>query len=221
MATAWATWPASGREHPWWERGVVYQVYPRSFQDSDGDGVGDLRGIESRIDYIAALGVDAVWLSPIFPSPMADFGYDVADFCGIEPMFGTLDDFDRLLAAAHERGLRLILDYVPNHTSDRHPWFAESRSSRGNPRRDWYLWRDPAPGGGPPPGAGSRHTNQSRWSPSLEMRDCTNHGWRSLVWFGTKSTMTRMPRACAAATSRSKSSSVPNIGWTAQWSDTS
>jgi oligo-1,6-glucosidase/alpha-glucosidase len=138
------------KRHPWWERGVVYQVYPRSFQDSDGDGVGDLAGIERRLDYIAALGVDAIWLSPIFPSPMADFGYDVADFCGIEPMFGTLEDFDRLLAAAHERGLKLLLDFVPNHSSDRHPWFIESRSSRDSPKRDWYIWRDAKPDGSPP-----------------------------------------------------------------------
>ena len=137
-------------EHPWWERGVIYQVYPRSFQDSDGDGVGDLPGIEARLDYLAGLGVDAVWLSPIFPSPMADFGYDVSDYCGIEPLFGTLADFDRLLAACHARGLKLLLDFVPNHSSDRHPWFVESRSSRDNPRREWYVWRDAAPDGGPP-----------------------------------------------------------------------
>ena len=136
--------------HPWWERGVVYQVYPRSFQDSDGDGVGDLAGIEGRLDYLAALRIDAIWLSPIFPSPMADFGYDVADYCGIGPLFGTMADFDHLLAAAHARGLKLLLDFVPNHTSDQHPWFIESRSSRDNPKRDWYIWRDPAPDGGPP-----------------------------------------------------------------------
>ncbi len=141
---------AEDKRHPWWERGVVYQVYPRSFQDSNGDGIGDLAGIEQRLDYIAALGVDAVWLSPIFPSPMADFGYDVADYCGIEPMFGTLEDFDRLLAAAHERGLKLLLDFVPNHSSDRHPWFVESRATRDSPKRDWYIWRDPAPDGGYP-----------------------------------------------------------------------
>jgi oligo-1,6-glucosidase/alpha-glucosidase len=135
---------------PWWERGVIYQIYPRSFQDSDGDGVGDLRGIERRLDYLAELGIDAIWLSPIFPSPMADFGYDVADYIGIDPLFGTLEDFDQLLAAAHRRGLKLMLDFVPNHTSDQHPWFVESRSSRDNPKRDWYIWRDPAPGGGPP-----------------------------------------------------------------------
>ena len=135
---------------PWWERGVVYQIYPRSFQDSDGDGVGDLGGIEQRLDYLVELGVDAVWLSPIFPSPMADFGYDVADYTGIDPLFGTLEDFDRLLSAAHERGLKLMLDFVPNHSSDQHPWFKESRSSRDSPKRDWYIWRDPARDGGPP-----------------------------------------------------------------------
>src|SRR5271166_4138172 len=134
----------------WWQRGVIYQIYPRSFQDSNGDGVGDLPGILSRLDHLTALGVDAVWISPIYPSPMADFGYDVSDFTAIDPVFGTLADFDRLLAAAHSCGLRVILDYVPNHTSDRHPWFAESRGSRTASRRDWYVWRDPAPDGGPP-----------------------------------------------------------------------
>ena len=136
--------------HPWWESGVIYQIYPRSFQDSDGDGIGDLAGIEARLDHVVALGVDAIWLSPIFPSPMADFGYDVADYCGIEPMFGDLAGFDRLLAAVHARGLKLLLDFVPNHSSDRHPWFVTSRSSRDDPKRDWYIWRDPAPHGGPP-----------------------------------------------------------------------
>ena len=135
---------------PWWQGGVVYQIYPRSFQDSDGDGVGDLAGIERRLDYVANLGVDAIWLSPIFPSPMADFGYDVADYCGIEPMFGNLATFDQLIAAVHARGLKLILDFVPNHSSDQHAWFVESRASRDNPKRDWYIWRDAAPGGGPP-----------------------------------------------------------------------
>lgn len=134
----------------WWERAVIYQIYPRSFQDSNGDGIGDLQGIARRLDYLVELGVDAVWISPIFPSPMADFGYDVADYCNIDPRFGDLEDFDALLAAAHDRGLKLLLDFVPNHSSDRHPWFLESRSSRDNPRRDWYIWRDPGPGGGPP-----------------------------------------------------------------------
>ncbi|MGE4062064.1 MAG: alpha-amylase family glycosyl hydrolase [Rhodospirillaceae bacterium] len=137
--------------HPaWWQSGIVYQIYPRSFQDSNGDGIGDLNGIISRLDYFQWLGVDAVWLSPVYRSPMADFGYDVSDYCGIDPIFGTLEDFDRLVGAAHARGLKLIMDYVPNHTSEAHPWFIESRKSRTSDKRDWYIWRDPAPGGGPP-----------------------------------------------------------------------
>jgi alpha-glucosidase len=137
-------------EHRWWQRGVIYQIYPRSFLDTNGDGTGDLPGITRRLDYLVDLGIDAIWISPIFPSPMADFGYDVADYTDVDPIFGTLADLDALVAAAHERGLKLLLDYVPNHTSDRHPWFIESRASRENPKRDWYLWRDPAPDGGPP-----------------------------------------------------------------------
>ncbi len=134
----------------WWKRGVIYQIYPRSFQDSNGDGIGDLEGIRRRLPYLTWLGVDAIWISPIFTSPMADFGYDVADYRDIDPLFGALDDFDRLAAAAHEAGLKLILDFVPNHTSDQHAWFKESRQSKQSPKRDWYIWRDPAPGGGPP-----------------------------------------------------------------------
>ncbi|AMN42303.1 alpha amylase [Rhodoplanes sp. Z2-YC6860] len=134
----------------WWKNGIIYQIYPRSFQDSNGDGVGDLNGIVRRLDYLVWLGVDAVWISPIYPSPMADFGYDISDYCGVDPLFGTLDDFDRLVSEAHGRGLKVILDFVPNHTSDRHSWFLESRSSRANARRDWYIWRDPGPGGAPP-----------------------------------------------------------------------
>lgn len=129
---------------------MIYQIYPRSFQDSDADGVGDLAGIESRLDYLAELGIDAIWLSPIYPSPMADFGYDISDYCDIDPMFGDLAAFDRLLAAIHARGLKLVLDFVPNHSSDQHPWFIESRASRNSPKRNWYIWRDPAPDGGPP-----------------------------------------------------------------------
>lgn len=134
----------------WWQSGVVYQIYPRSFQDSDGDGIGDLRGIASRLDHLASLGIDAIWISPIYPSPMADFGYDVANYCDVDPRFGTLADFDGLLAAAHARGIKVILDFVPNHSSSQHPWFLESKRARTSPKRDWYVWRDAAPGGGPP-----------------------------------------------------------------------
>ena len=134
----------------WWQRGIIYHCYPRSFMDSNGDGIGDLQGIISKLDYLQWLGVDALWLSPIFPSPMADFGYDVSDYTAIDPLFGTLADFDRLVAAAHRRGLKVILDFIPNHTSAAHPWFSESRAARDNPKRDWYLWRNPAADGGPP-----------------------------------------------------------------------
>jgi alpha-glucosidase len=134
----------------WWQTDIIYQIYPRSFQDTTGDGVGDLNGITRRLDYLRSLNIGAVWISPIFPSPMHDFGYDVADYCDIHPLFGTLDDFDRQLAEAHARDIKVILDLVPNHTSDEHPWFRQSRSSRDNPYRDWYIWRDPAPDGGPP-----------------------------------------------------------------------
>ena len=137
-------------QHLWWQTGIIYQVYPRSFQDTNGDGIGDLPGILQRLDYIRSLNVGCVWLSPINPSPMHDFGYDVANYSAIDPVFGTLDDFDRLLAATHARGMKLILDLVPNHTSDEHAWFQESRGSHDNPKRDWYIWRDPAPNGGPP-----------------------------------------------------------------------
>jgi alpha-glucosidase len=141
----------------WWRHGVFYQVYPRSFQDSNGDGIGDLRGITSRLDHLndgtpRSLGIDAIWLSPFYPSPMADFGYDVSDYCDVSPEFGTLADFDELLGEAHRRGIRIVIDLVPNHSSDEHPWFIESRSSRTNPKRDWYVWADPAPDGGPPNG---------------------------------------------------------------------
>jgi alpha-glucosidase len=136
--------------HEWWQRGTIYHIYPRSFHDANGDGIGDLRGIAGRLDYLRWLGVDAIWLSPIYPSPMADFGYDVTNYTDIDPLFGTLDDFRHLLAAAHERGLKVILDFVPNHTSIDHPWFVDSRSSRTSRRRDWYIWRDPRSDGSPP-----------------------------------------------------------------------
>jgi alpha-glucosidase len=134
----------------WWQNGIIYQIYPRSYQDSNKDGVGDLQGIIQRLDHLQWLGVNAVWLSPIYPSPMADFGYDIADYEGIDPLFGTLDDFDQLVNEIHSRGMRIIMDLVPNHTSDQHSWFLESRSSRDNPKRDWYLWQDARSDGSPP-----------------------------------------------------------------------
>ena len=135
---------------PWWQSGIIYQIYPRSFADSNGDGIGDLNGITAHLDYLAGLGVSALWLSPIYPSPDADFGYDVSDYCAVDPKYGSMADFDRLVSEAGARGLHIILDLVLNHTSEAHPWFVESRASRDNPKRDWYLWRDPAPGGGAP-----------------------------------------------------------------------
>lgn len=137
-------------EVPWWKRGVFYQIYPRSFADASGDGVGDLAGAAAHLDHLVELGVDALWLSPFYPSPMRDFGYDVSDYCDVDPLFGTLADFDALLTAAHARELRVIVDFVPAHTSSDHPWFVAARASRESPYRDWYVWRDPRPDGGPP-----------------------------------------------------------------------
>ncbi|GIW45424.1 MAG: oligo-1,6-glucosidase [Candidatus Binatia bacterium] len=139
----------------WWRSAVFYEIYVRSFQDSNGDGVGDLEGIIQRLDYLndgspESLGIDALWLTPIYPSPLRDFGYDVADYCNVHPSYGDLGTFDRLVEGAHRRGIRIILDFVPNHTSSEHPWFIQSRSSRSNEKRDWYIWRDPAPDGEPP-----------------------------------------------------------------------
>ena len=134
----------------WWRGGVIYQIYPRSFQDSNGDGIGDLPGITQRLDHIAALGADGIWLSPFFKSPMKDFGYDVSDYCDVDPMFGTLDDFKALVARAHALGLKVMIDQVLSHTADVHPWFTESRSSRDNPRADWYVWADAKDDGNPP-----------------------------------------------------------------------
>ena len=158
----WVTNERVTVETEWWKTAVIYQIYPRSFQDSNGDGVGDLNGIRRRLHYLAALGVDAVWVSPFYPSPMADFGYDVADYCDVDPRFGTLADCKSLIAEAHALGLKVILDFVPNHTSDQHPWFIESRSGRRSPKRDWYIWRDARPGGGPPNNWAS-HFGGSAW----------------------------------------------------------
>jgi len=150
-------------ELPWWKTAVVYQVYPRSFADGNGDGVGDLPGILAHVDHLADLGIDCVWLSPFYESPMRDNGYDVSDHCAVDPVFGTLEDFDALVAALHERGIRLIVDFVPNHVSSDHPWFVEARSSKDSPRRDWFIWADPAPDGGPPTNWTASFTEESAW----------------------------------------------------------
>jgi len=165
-----------GAQRLWWKHGIVYQIYPRSFMDASGDGVGDLEGIRRGLDHLAWLGVDAIWLSPCFPSPMADFGYDVSDYCDIDPLFGSLEDFDRLLADAHARGIRVVLDWVPNHTSDRHAWFVESRSSRDAPKRDWYVWRDPGPDGEPPNNWVSVFGG-SAWEPDPRTGQCYLHSF--------------------------------------------
>lgn len=149
-AIATAQSPAPAPETDWWRGGVIYQIYPRSFQDSTGDGIGDLRGITERLPYVASLGVDAIWISPFFPSPMQDFGYDVSDYRDVDPMFGTLADFDALVATAHRLGLRVMIDLVLSHTSDAHDWFRQSRTSRDDPLADWYVWADPKPDGTPP-----------------------------------------------------------------------
>lgn len=139
-----------GSDADWWRGAVIYQIYPRSYQDSNGDGIGDLPGITERLPHIASLGADAIWISPFFTSPMKDFGYDVSDYCDVDPMFGTLADFDRLVARAHELGLKVMIDLVLSHTSDQHPWFKESRKSRNNPKSDWYVWAEPKGDGTPP-----------------------------------------------------------------------
>ena len=142
--------PLAQDDRAWWRGASIYQIYPRSFADSNGDGIGDLPGVTAHLDYVASLGVDAVWLSPFFTSPMADFGYDVSDYRDVDPIFGTLADFDALIARSHALGLRVIIDQVYSHTSDHHPWFAESRSSWNNEKADWYVWADPKPDGSPP-----------------------------------------------------------------------
>jgi len=146
----------------WWKGAVVYEIYPRSFQDSNGDGIGDLNGITSRLDYLKVLGVDAIWLSPIYPSPQVDFGYDISDYENIDPAYGTLADFDRLVAEAKKRDIKIIMDMVMNHTSDKHKWFIESESSKTNPKRDWYVWKD-GKGPGQPPNNWISDFGHSAW----------------------------------------------------------
>jgi alpha-glucosidase len=140
----------SDEDYLWWQKAVIYEIYPRSFKDSNGDGIGDLNGIIEKLDYLNWLGVDTLWIGPFYPSPMADFGYDVSDYQGVHEMFGSLEDFDNLLREAHKRDFKVIIDFVPNHSSNEHPWFIESSSSRDNPKKDWYLWRDGDPDGNPP-----------------------------------------------------------------------
>jgi alpha-glucosidase len=163
------------RQASWWQEAIIYEVYARSFQDSNGDGIGDLEGIRRRLDYLRWLGVDAIWITPVYPSPMKDFGYDVADYCDIDPIFGSLADFDRLIADAHARGLKVVMDFVPNHTSDRHPWFIESRSSRTASRRDWYIWRDGNDGG--PPNNWISNFGGSAWEWDEETRQYYYHAF--------------------------------------------
>src|ERR1700719_2521694 len=143
QTTAVASGSAPAIDNTWWKHAVIYEIYPRSFQDSNGDGIGDLNGITQRLNYLQALGVDAIWIGPMFPSPQVDFGYDISDYNNIDPQYGTLADFDHLQADAKGRNIGVIMDLVLNHTSDKHPWFIESRSSRDNPKRNWYVWHDP------------------------------------------------------------------------------
>jgi len=150
MSTAAKQLPATGPASPWWRGATIYQIYPRSFLDTNADGIGDLPGIVERLDYVASLGVEAIWISPFYKSPMADFGYDIADYRAVDPLFGTLADFDRLIARAHDLRLKVIIDQVPSHTSDQHAWFQESRQSRDNPKADWYVWADAREDGTPP-----------------------------------------------------------------------
>jgi alpha-glucosidase len=156
----------SDAKDSWWKHAVIYEIYPRSFQDSNGDGIGDLNGITSRLDYLENLGIDAIWITPIYPSPQVDFGYDISNYTAIDPQYGTFADFDRLVAEAKKRRIRVILDFVPNHTSDQHPWFSASRSSRDNPKRDWYIWRD-GKGSGQPPNNWLSWFGHSAWSLDL------------------------------------------------------
>lgn len=153
----------SNNNFSWWQSGIIYEAYVRSFQDTNGDGIGDINGVRQRLDYLQWLGIDILWLNPVYKSPQIEFGYDIADYTSVDPLFGTMEEFDRLLAEAHERGIRIVMDIAPNHSSDQHEWFKESRSSKDNPKRDWYIWKDPSPEGGPPNNWVSAFGGESAW----------------------------------------------------------
>jgi len=178
----------------WWKNAVIYQIYPRSFQDSNGDGIGDLNGITQRLDYLKELGVDAIWLTPVYPSPQVDFGYDISDYKSIDPQYGTLADFDRLVAEAGKRHIRIVMDMVMNHTSDKHEWFIQSRSSRSNPYRDWYMWRDgkgeTATDKGAPPNNWQSEFGHSAWQWDEKTRQYYYHKFYiqqpDLNWYNPK-----------------------------------
>ncbi len=189
--TSQTAFQPTGQE--WWKHAVIYEIYPRSFQDSDGDGIGDIKGITSRLDYLHDLGIDAIWITPMYPSPGVDYGYDISDYTAIDPVYGTMADFDNLVAEAKKRDIRVIMDYVINHTSDQHKWFLESRSSRANPKRDWYIWRDGKGENHPTdkdPSAGTPKTATSKGTPgapndrssSLGRKGQPPNNWQS--WFG-------------------------------------
>ena len=152
-----------GQKDDWWKHAVIYEIYPRSFQDSNGDGIGDINGITSRLDYLHDLGVGAIWITPMYPSPGVDYGYDISNYTALDPEYGTMADFDHMVAEAKQRGIRVIMDYVINHTSDQSPWLIESRSSRTNPKRDWYIWRD-GKGPGLPPNNWQSWFGHSAWT---------------------------------------------------------
>ncbi|MGA8135595.1 MAG: alpha-amylase family glycosyl hydrolase, partial [Pseudomonas gingeri] len=163
---------------PWWKHGILYEIYPRSFQDTNGDGIGDINGITSRLDYIQDLGIDAIWITPMYPSPQIDFGYDIADYTAIDPQYGTMADFEHLTAEAKKHHIRVIMDYVPNHTSDQHAWFKESRSSRTNPKRNWYIWNDGIPANSP----NLTKLQQDNEHVGLHGKVVPPNNWQS--WFG-------------------------------------
>jgi alpha-glucosidase len=181
---------------PWWTHATIYEIYVRSFQDTNGDGIGDLKGTTSRLDYLKSLGVDALWLTPFYPSPNADFGYDISDYTGIAPEYGTTADWDALVREARQRGIRLLVDFVVNHSSDQHPWFKESRSSRDNPKRDWYVWRDGKPGNQPP------SNWQSIFGGPTWTHDAATKQWYYHIFMDKQPDLSATTRSCRAPTRR-------------------